>query len=523
MVSSRENRIEREPEMRLGISAERGAERKGWAKRGGMLFTLGVFSIAITVVVGAALVEASDAGSSDSPLHDDRSLVIDCEVSDVPLALAAWNCYGEKGAYFGWWLTPEETASPTGRPRQPAKIASDGAFGGNLRTSLQFIMGYGAQAQAPGTDPGKWNAAQARAHVEKVRSPQGKTPIDYVLAGINAPNSCPGDVSVELAARVGYVVAAIGEDPATVATRGDRPCNLVQITQNARNPVTGQYGVTFEDSLWAVHALAAWGLLPEIGARVQTLAWFRSQTGKEGAWLTADGQVSFQRSSLGITALLALGLPPTDPLIYQAVHVLAAYQNDDGGFGFEPVVELVENPSRLPALDRFPGAAPPLVTEKTVGYVRRSTAVDTAQVHGALLALDARGASAYWNVFLRGKDPHQGRMGIQVALGEILHNQRPGFFDARNGDGEGRFLSHAGSIDDDPQTSPENPAEIIDPLPTVTAIYYLGFWDPIFLLSSGNDADSATICPGVPVKILSETPLASCPARAIVAEPNAVG
>ena len=169
-----------------------------------------------------------------------------------------------------------------------------------------------------------YDPALALAAVRSVEK-AGRDGLDYL------DDLAEGGVDAGKAAQLVLVADAVGLDPAAFDPQGDGATNLIAIIGAGRND-DGSYGTFFNSTVQVVVAYAA------IGRSIPADAVAFIQAGQQASGgydysgdPSADGE-DIDTTSRVIQALVAAGVPVTDPSIADAVAFLARTQNADGSW-----------------------------------------------------------------------------------------------------------------------------------------------------------------------------------------------
>lgn len=147
------------------------------------------------------------------------------------------------------------------------------------------------------------------------------SPVDYIVA-----NAATVD-SVGLAAKGALGALALGLDPRNVGG-----VDFVGMVEDAYDADSGAYaGDDFTQSI-AILGLACTG--NEVGANAAD-ALRATQLDESGGW-GFGGFPDPDTSAIAVQALLAAGVPASDPDVQEALAFLQASQGTDGGWGFDP-------------------------------------------------------------------------------------------------------------------------------------------------------------------------------------------
>jgi hypothetical protein len=178
----------------------------------------------------------------------------------------------------------------------------------------------GGYAESPGQSIDAIIAVRAAGYDPRLDVQAGKTPADWLVA------AAPGITSPALAAKAALGARALALDPKDVGG-----ANLIAVAQAGYNAETGAYaGDAFSQSI-AMLGLACTG--NQVGARAADN--LRAAAVAGGGW-GFGGTADPDTTAIAVQALLAVGVPKTDPAIAQAITWLRANQGTDGGWGFDP-------------------------------------------------------------------------------------------------------------------------------------------------------------------------------------------
>jgi hypothetical protein len=149
----------------------------------------------------------------------------------------------------------------------------------------------------------------------------GKSPLDYLEAQTDAYITTPGHL-----AKLVLALAAAGEDPRDFAGH-----DLVAGMNAGFNSTSHSYGDGPIDH--ALYMLARARL--NLSAASGSAGYLESKQLSDGCWEFSDGfGCDTNTTALGIEALLAAGVDPSDSAVEDALDYLEGAQNDDGGFPY---------------------------------------------------------------------------------------------------------------------------------------------------------------------------------------------
>lgn len=184
---------------------------------------------------------------------------------------------------------------------------ADGGYAASFGQSMDAIFAV----RAAGYDPAK-----------DIQG--GKSPADYLAANAPALDSPAAAAKGALAAK------AMGLDPASAGGT-----DLVAMIEGGYDATTGAYagGDTFTQAI-SMLGLACTG--NTVGAKAAD-ALRLNQVEESGGWSFAAGAgpADADSTAIAIQALLAAGVPKTDPAIAAGLAFLRATQLEDGGWGFD--------------------------------------------------------------------------------------------------------------------------------------------------------------------------------------------
>jgi iron complex transport system substrate-binding protein len=149
----------------------------------------------------------------------------------------------------------------------------------------------------------------------------GSSPLDYLKAEAASYSDKPGP-----AAKLVLGLAAMEEDPGNLAG-----IDLLAKMNFYFDAATGSYGGGVFDHALYMLARARLDLSPAHGSASH----LKSKQTADGCWEFSDGiGCDTNTTALGIEALLAAGVDPSDSAIEDALDHLEGAQNDDGGFPY---------------------------------------------------------------------------------------------------------------------------------------------------------------------------------------------
>lgn len=466
-------------------------KRSGWTRR----MRLGALVAAGALGLGFVALPSADAQidwalrDTDIQLHrGPYNAVINCNIGGNQIDLAAWSCWAENSHFSGWWLVPNylKPTNTVQHPEQIIKIGEDGSFNsGDLDATLAAMLAVASRGQAANIPQAQWSQSSAARHVGDAANPtSGKTAIDFVKQSLSG--GCPA--SLELTARAGYYLFLMGES----ASQGS--CNVFDTLRSSYNG-SGQFGSGLRDTIWAWYAIASFASQdPTASAFRDEVAgpvadFIKGQQKGDGSFGDAP-VIDFRTTAEAVMALLSNGVTTKDAPIVNALNVLAAHQNNDGGFGY--MDQGAESEAEEP------------VAEEPVALTQTMLTAPVMAMGNAVL----KGAQdpAAMAVFTQGPPwvnsqtvHHSGYQAIYEILGDYLLRQPgcspedktvcvgPGLrYNPENQDGEGRFRHSVGDIDDDPITPPDTDEQIKDTRPTSDAMFGLIFYHPIVGVVKGD-------------------------------------
>lgn len=390
---------------------------------------------ALGLLVGTLSGLVSD--ESARALPQDANVAIKCYLAGnpIPIDVPAFACPSNDGWYLHYL--------------QPL-VLENGSLGDDLEATLMAVMAIGGRGQPAYNPPITWNTKGALYHLSKVKNPTSeKGPVDYVKEkGAEVCKADPGNIA--LIARIGYVLASIAEPPSLPE------CDIVAIVKGAYNPGTGGYGPNLASTIWASYMFTAQSI--ELEDKAKTIEYIKNTNHLEsGGWSSDGTTLDPALTARAIMALLGLDEDPLSSAIDGSFDVLAAAQNEDGGWSQDG--------------------------QKT------SCTIETALVHGSIRAsVGAGGAKTIYQKFKKGSYPTGGspptgtggRMGIEwPLLWEGLTYQNAGSWRVYiEPDWNGRFVTCWGRGEEsDYATLSEDELKLTTP--TSTAVYYAHFYDPI--------------------------------------------
>lgn len=187
-----------------------------------------------------------------------------------------------------------------------------------IRSQHQPDGGY---ASSPGQTMDAIYALRSAGYDPAKDSVGGVTPVDYLKANAAALTS-PG-----AAAKGALAAKALGLDPKAVGG-----IDLPGVVAAAYDPATGAYaGDDFSQSI-AMIGLACTDNPVEAKASDALRA---TQVETDGGWGFGGGSDP-DTTAIAIQALVATGVPATDPALVKALAYVKASQGNDGGWGFDP-------------------------------------------------------------------------------------------------------------------------------------------------------------------------------------------
>jgi hypothetical protein len=188
-----------------------------------------------------------------------------------------------------------------------------------IRTTQQPDGGFGGFG--PGQTMDAIYALRAAGIDPKTITTEGKSPADFLLA------NAAGATQPPIAAKFALAAVAMGLDPSDAGG-----IDLVARITGGYDASTGRYA---SDDFG--HALAMLGLVGS-GASVPpgALQALRDSQVADGGWgfdgVNGDPDIT----AMALQAVLAAGVPRTDPAAEAAIAYLRDTQGDDGGWGFDP-------------------------------------------------------------------------------------------------------------------------------------------------------------------------------------------
>jgi hypothetical protein len=152
----------------------------------------------------------------------------------------------------------------------------------------------------------------------------GNSPLDYLGTQVDSYTTTPGHT-----AKLVLGLAAAGEDPRAFAGH-----DLVASMNSNFNGASHSYGDGVLDHEVYMLARARLHLSPATGSA----DYLKSKQISGGCWEFSDGfGCDTNTTALGIEALLAAGVAPSDSAAQAALDYLGGAQNDDGGFPYDPL------------------------------------------------------------------------------------------------------------------------------------------------------------------------------------------
>ncbi len=198
---------------------------------------------------------------------------------------------------------PESGALVNGAAYLKANQLPDGGYASSPGQTMDAIYAV----RAAGYDPSKDFAG-------------GKSPVDYLVANAAAVTAPAAAAKAALAAR------ALGLDPAAVGG-----VDFIAVTEAGYDSASGAYaGDAFSQSI-AMLGLECTG--NESGAKA--VDWLRAEAVSDGGW-GFGGAADADTTAIATQAMVAAGVPASDPVLVKALAYLKASQAADGGWGFDP-------------------------------------------------------------------------------------------------------------------------------------------------------------------------------------------
>ncbi len=212
-----------------------------------------------------------------------------------------------------------------------------------IRTTQQADGGY---ASSPGQSMDAIFALRAAGYDPAKETAGGTSPSGYLKA------NAAGAKTAASAAKAALAAKALGLDPKAV-----NGTDLIAAVSSAYKTETGAYADDDFSQSIAMIGLACTG--NPVGAKAAD-ALRGKQVAKDGGWGFA-GASDADTTAIAIQALIAAGVPKTDPAVVKALAYLKATQGNDGGWGFDPSESNVSSTAyavqALIALGEDPSAA----------------------------------------------------------------------------------------------------------------------------------------------------------------------
>ena len=178
----------------------------------------------------------------------------------------------------------------------------------------------GSYAELPGQSIDAIIAVRAAGYDPRLDVKDGKSPVDWLTA------AAPSITSPALAAKAALGAKALGLDPKNVGG-----VNLIAVAQGGYNAETGAYANNAFSQSIAILGLACTG--NTVGAKAADN--LKALAVQGGGW-GFGGNADPDSTAIAIQALLAAGVPKTDPKVAEGLAWLKANQGNDGGWGFDP-------------------------------------------------------------------------------------------------------------------------------------------------------------------------------------------
>jgi len=230
-------------------------------------------------------------------------------------------------------------AASAALPR-PEAIEAGAAY---IRTTQQADGGY---ASSPGQSMDAIFALRSAGYDPARETKGGTSPSGYLKA------NAAGAKTAASAAKAALAAKALGLDPKAV-----NGTDLIATVSSAYKAETGTYADDDFSQSIAMIGLACTG--NPVGAKAAD-ALRGKQVAKDGGWGFA-GASDADTTAIAIQALLAAGVPKTDPAVVKALAYLKATQGNDGGWGFDPAASNASSTAyavqALIALGEDPAAA----------------------------------------------------------------------------------------------------------------------------------------------------------------------
>jgi len=182
-------------------------------------------------------------------------------------------------------------------------------------------MADGSYAADPGQNMDAIFAVRAAGYDPAKDLVGGVSPVDYLESKASSVPNAAGAAKAALAAK------ALGLNPAAV-----NGVDLIAKITAAYDPATGKYaGDDFSQAIAMLGLVCTGGSVPPAAGD----ALKANQIEDSGGW-GFGGFADADTTAVAIQALLASGLPKTDPAIVEALDYLKATQGADAGWGYDP-------------------------------------------------------------------------------------------------------------------------------------------------------------------------------------------